>query len=140
MCLCLTLPYSDTTLNPLLLSGLLRQGYIADTTSVSQLAGMCAGMGFLAGFVFLCCMPKGRIDGSAETAKREGRRSRRSLALPRQDNLDTDGIANSSGNNEDKVIDLGSDEDDEAGDRQSLLGRTGTRNNGASTGIAERRP
>jgi hypothetical protein len=98
-----------------------RQGYIADTTSVSLLAVMCAGMGFLAGVVFLLCMPKGRIDGS-ERPKGDGRRSRRSLALPRRDGVDTDGVLKSSGTQANQIYtQLGSDEDDEGGDRQALL-------------------
>ena len=82
-------------------------------------------MGFLAGFVFFLCMPKGRIDGSERP---NGRWSRRSLALPRRGGaVDTDGVAKSSGTQANAIYtQLGSDEDEIGGDRQALLRKSGT--------------
>eukprot|EP01043_Picozoa_sp_COSAG02_P065866 COSAG02_NODE_10069_length_2034_cov_1.202067_2_plen_154_part_00 len=120
------------------------QGYIADTTSISLLAVMCAGMGFLAGVVFLCCMPKGRIDGSIE-ADRGGRRSRRSLALPRRRRVDTDSTTSSSRKGKNEIYtELGSDDEDGGGDNQALLGdpisRTDRGDNGSSACSAKWHP
>ena len=121
-----------------------RQGYVADTTSVSLLALICAGMGFLAGIVFLYCMPKGRIDGSME-ATRGGRRSRRSLAVPRQGRVESDGVTDSSWSARNRIYsEVGSDDEDGGGDRQALLEASRTVSdrggNRSSSSSVDRRP